>query len=192
MKKLLLATVAVGLFSLVCSMPAQGQSAADSYPGKPIRIIIPLTAGGPSDTITRIMTQKLGEILGQNLIIDNRPGASGMIGIEIGAKSPPDGDTLLLLLSSVLSINPAIYKNIPYDFDRDLTAVSQLTLTPFLLSVHPSLPVKSVKELVALAKARPGELNHASAGYGTGPHLAMELFARRTGEQIVYKGGAPR
>ncbi len=170
-----LTTIAAAVVSLCCSMSAQGQGGAGSYPAKPIRIIVPLTAGGPSDTIARIMTQKLTEILGQNVIIDNRPGASGLIGIEISAKSPPDGYTLLLV-SNVLSINPAIYKSVPYDFDRDLIAVSQLTSTPYLFNVHPSLPVRTIKEFVALAKARPGELNHASAVYGTGPHLAIELL----------------
>jgi len=163
------------------------------YPSKPIRMIVPLAAGGPSDTTARILAPKLSEMIGQNVIVDNRPGASGIIGTEIGLKSPPDGYTLLLV-SNTISLNPAIFRKLPYDNERDMTPVSLLAATPYALNVHPSLPVKTVKELVALAKIRPDELNHASAGAGTGPHLAMELFAQRSGiriQQIVYKGGGP-
>jgi tripartite-type tricarboxylate transporter receptor subunit TctC len=164
-----------------------------SYPGKPIRMIVPLAAGGPSDTTARIVAPKISEFIGQSVIVDNRPGASGIIGTEIGLKSPPDGYTILLV-SNTISLNPAIFRKLPYDNERDMTPVSLLATTPYLLAVHPSLPVKSVKELIALAKTRPGELNHASAGQGTGPHMAMEVFAQRSGikiQQIVYKGGGP-
>jgi tripartite-type tricarboxylate transporter receptor subunit TctC len=181
------------LLGFACAFQAQAQRSVEAYPVKPIRLIVPLAAGGPSDTIARIIAHKLTEIIGQNVIVDNRAGASGMIGIEIGAKSPPDGYTVLLV-SNTITINPAIFKSVPYDFDRDFTAVSQLTITPYLLTVHRSLPVETVKDFIALAKARPGELNHASGGSGTGPHLAIELFAQRTGikiVQIVYKGGGP-
>lgn len=163
------------------------------YPSKPIRMIVPLAAGGPSDTAARIVSPKLSEVIGQNVIVDNRPGASGIIGTEIGLKSPPDGYTILLV-SNTISLNPAIFRKLPYDNERDMTPVSLLAATPYALCVHPSLPVKTVKTLIALAKSRPGELNHASAGAGTGPHLAMELFAQRSGiriQQIVYKGGGP-
>ncbi len=163
------------------------------YPAKPIRMIVPLAAGGPSDTTARIVAPKLSEAIGQNVIVDNRPGASGIIGTEIGLKSPPDGYTLLLV-SNTISLNPAIFRKLPYDNERDMTPVSLLAVTPYALAVHPSLPARSVKQLIALAKARPGELNHASAGAGTGPHLAMEVFAQRSGiriQQIIYKGGGP-
>ena len=163
------------------------------YPSKPIRMIVPLAAGGPSDTTARIVAPKISEVIGQNVVVDNRPGASGIIGTEIGLKSPPDGHTIILV-SNTISLNPAIFRKLPYDNERDMTPVSLLAATPYALNVHPSLPAKTVKELVALAKARPGELNHASAGAGTGPHLAMEWFAQRTGikiQQIVYKGGGP-
>jgi tripartite-type tricarboxylate transporter receptor subunit TctC len=160
---------------------------------KPIRLIVPLAAGGPSDTLARIMASRMGPIIGQNVIVDNRPGASGIIGTEITAKSPPDGYTIALV-SNTISVNPAVFKRVPYEFDKDIGAVSLLAKTPYVLTVHPSLPVKSVKDLIALAKARPGQLNHASGGAGTGPHLAMEVFMQRAGikiEQIVYKGGGP-
>lgn len=172
------------------SLPAQAQA---PYPSKPIRMIVPLAAGGPSDTTARIVAPKISEFIGQSVVVDNRPGASGIIGTEIGLKSPPDGHTILLV-SNTISLNPAIFRKLPYDNERDMTPVSLLATTPYLLAVHPSLPVKSVKDLIALAKARPGELNHASAGPGTGPHMAMEVFAQRSGikiQQIVYKGGGP-
>lgn len=183
---LLCATLAATAFAL----RAHAQT---PYPGKPIRMIVPLAAGGPSDTTARIVAPKLSEAIGQNIIVDNRPGASGIIGTEIGLKSPPDGYTILLV-SNTISLNPAIFRKLPYDNERDMTPISLLAATPYSLNVHPSLPAKSVKDLIALAKSRPGELNHASAGAGTGPHLAMEYFAQRTGiriQQIIYKGGGP-
>ncbi len=187
-------TAARSLAALMLTGAAGGACAqADNWPQKPIRLIVPLAAGGPSDTIARIVAAKLTEVLGQNVLVDNRAGASGIIGTEIAAKAPPDGYTLALV-SNTLTINPALVKKMPFDAERDLVAVSQLTNTPYLLTVHRSLPVKTVREFIALAKARPGELNHASGGSGTGPHLAIELFAQRTGikvVQIVYKGGGP-
>lgn len=164
-----------------------------NFPSKPIRLIVPLAAGGPSDTLARTLAQKLGEVIRQNVIVDNRPGASGIIGTEMVAKSPPDGYTIMLV-STAISINPSLFRKLPYDTLKDLTAISLLAGAPYILAVHPSLPVKSVKELIALAKARPGELNHASGGSGTGPHLGMEVFMQRTGIKIVhitYKGGGP-
>jgi len=185
------AFVAAVSVSAVQSVSAQGSAA--NYPAKPIRLIVPLAAGGPSDTMARTLAQKLGEVVKQNVIVDNRPGASGIIGTELVAKSPPDGYTLLLV-SSAISINPGLFRKLPYDTLKDLTAVSLLAGAPYMLAVHPSLPVKNVKQLIALAKARPGELNHASGGSGTGPHLGMEVFMQRTGikvVQITYKGGGP-
>ncbi len=174
------------------AMQVHAQGAA-SFPAKPIRMIVPLAAGGPSDTLARILAVKMSEAIGQNVIVDNRPGASGIIGIEMTAKSPPDGYTIALV-SNTISINPAIFKKVPYEFDKDLDAVSLIAATPYILTVHPSLPVKTVKDLIELAKKRPGELNHASGGSGTGPHLAMEVLTQRAGiriVQIVYKGGGP-
>ena len=175
------------------ALAASHTHAQAPYPAKPIRMIVPLAAGGPSDTTARIIAPKLSEVIGQNVIVDNRPGASGIIGTEIGLKSPPDGYTVLLV-SNTISLNPAMFRKLPYDNERDMTPVSLLAATPYSLNVHPSLPVKTVKELIALAKLRPGELNHASAGAGTGPHLAMEWFAQRSGikiQQIISKGGGP-
>lgn len=183
----------VACLAFACSLHAYAQSGAGPYPVKPIRLIVPLAAGGPSDTLARILAGKMTPSIGQNVIVDNRPGASGIIGTEMTAKSPPDGYTIELV-SNTISINPAVFRKIPYEFDKDLAAVSLVAATPYILTVHPSLPVKSVQQLIALAKARPGELNHASGGSGTGPHLAMEVFAQRAGikvVQIVYKGGGP-
>ncbi len=185
-----LAMNTAALMTLCLTLHAHAQA---PYPSKPIRMIVPLAAGGPSDTTARIISPKLSEVIGQNVIVDNRPGASGIIGTEIGLKSAPDGYTILLV-SNTISLNPAIFRKLPYDNERDMTPVSLLAATPYALCVHPSLPVKTVKGLIALAKSRPGELNHASAGAGTGPHLAMEWFAQRSGikiQQIVYKGGGP-
>ncbi len=172
---------------------AAQHSSAGSYPVKPIRIIVPLAAGGPSDIMARTLAHNLSEIVKQTVIVDNRPGASGTIGTEIAAKSPPDGYTLLLA-QNAFTINPSLFRKLPYDILKDFTAVSLLARTPYLLNVHSSLPVRSVKELIALAKARPGELNHASGGSGTGPHLGMEVFMQKTGIKMVhitYKGGGP-
>lgn len=175
----------------VCQF-AHAQS-ADNYPAKSLRVIVPLAAGGPSDTMARILATKLTEVIGQTVIVDNRPGASGIVGTELMVRSPPDGYTMALV-SNTISLNPAVFKKLPYDTERDVQPISLLAATPYLFAVHNSLPVRSVKELIALAKARPGELNHGSAGAGTGPHLAMEVFAYRAGikvVQIVYKGGGP-
>ena len=172
---------------------AAQQSGAATYPAKPIRLIVPLAAGGPSDHMARALAQKLSEGIIQTVVVDNRPGASGIIGADLVAKSAPDGYTLLLA-QTALTVNASLVPKLPYDTLRDLEPVSQLTGAPYLLAVHPSLPVKSVQQLIALGKARPGELNHGSGGNGTGPHLAMEVLMQRTGMKlthITYKGGGP-
>jgi tripartite-type tricarboxylate transporter receptor subunit TctC len=187
-----LVLLGTGFAVATVSIRAQEGPAA-SYPSRPIRLIVPLAAGGPSDLMARTLAHKLTEAIRQNVVVDNRPGASGVIGTEIAAKSPPDGYTILLV-SSAISINPSLFRKLPYDTLRDLAPVSLLAGAPYILAVHPSLPVRSVKELVALAKKRPGELNHASGGVGTGPHLGMEVFVQRTGIKVVhitYKGGGP-
>ena len=158
------AVAAIGFPMFMAS--AAAQSAAASYPSKPIRLIVPLAAGGPSDTMARTLAQKLGEVTRQNVIVDNRPGASGIIGTELVAKSPPDGYTVLLV-STAISINPSLFAKLPYDTLKDLTGVSLLAGAPYILAVHPSLPVKNVKQLIALAKARPGELNYSAGGGGS-------------------------
>jgi tripartite-type tricarboxylate transporter receptor subunit TctC len=158
-----------------------------------VRIVVPSSAGGGTDIIARIVAPKLTERLGQQFIIDNRPGAGTMIGGELVAKAPPDGYTLLMAVST-LATNPVIYRKVPYDALKDFAPITLVLSAPNILVVHPSLPVKTVKELIWFAQARPGELNYASAGAGTNPHLCMELFLSMAGLRMVhipYKGSAP-
>jgi tripartite-type tricarboxylate transporter receptor subunit TctC len=163
------------------------------YPDKPLRLIVPFPPGGATDPLARMLSQKLVEAFGQQVVVDNRPGAGTTIGAELVAKSPPDGYTLFL--SSISNaISTVLYRNLNYDFVRDIAPVTLLATTPGVLVVHPTLPVKSVKELIALANARPGELAYASAGNGTPPHLAGALFSYMTGVKMIhvpYKGGGP-
>ena len=166
---------------------------AQSYPARPIRIIVPQSPGASTDLTARLVAQGLNEAFRQPVIVDNRPGAGTVTGTDIVAKAAPDGYTLLVVASSI-TINPSLRKDLPYDTLRDLTGVTQLSAFPNLLVVHPSLPVKTVQELIALAKARPGQLNWGSAGTGTGVHLSGELFRYMTGVEWVhvpYKGGGP-
>jgi tripartite-type tricarboxylate transporter receptor subunit TctC len=163
------------------------------YPSKPVRMVVPSSAGGGTDIVARIIAPELSKRLGQQVIIDNRPGAGTMIGIEVAAKSPADGYTLLMGLST-LAINPALYKKVPYDAMRDFAPITQAISSPAIMVVHPSVPVKTVKELIAFARARPGQLNYASAGTGTYPHMTMELFlsmAKLKMVHIPYKGSGP-
>ncbi|MGZ8210489.1 MAG: Bug family tripartite tricarboxylate transporter substrate binding protein [Burkholderiales bacterium] len=164
------------------------------YPAKPIKMIMPFPAGGPTDILGRLLGQKLTEAWGQNVVIDNRPGGGGMIGSNLAAKSPPDGYTLFLGGITTLALAPYLQKNLQYDPLKDFQPVSQTTISPLLLMVHPSLPVKSVKEFVALAKARPGQINYASSGPGGSGHLAGELFKYVTRTDLVhvpYRGAPP-
>ena len=168
--------------------------AQTSYPSKPIRLVVPLAPGGPSDILARTMAQKMTEGLKQAVVVDNRTGAGGTIGTDIAAKAPPDGYTLLLVAAATYTINANIYSKLPYDPRRDLFPVTILAAAPYVLCVHPALPVKSFKELMALAKVRPGQLNYGSGGVGTGPQMAFELMKLRTGLDIVhipYKGTGP-
>ncbi|MBI2509474.1 MAG: tripartite tricarboxylate transporter substrate binding protein [Betaproteobacteria bacterium] len=178
-------SVVAALLALVCAAaPAQ------QYPAKPIRLIVPLAPGGPSDILARTVAQKLTEGMKQTVVVDNRTGAGGTVGAAIAAKSPPDGYTIILVSTSY-AINATLYPKLPYDTLTDLAAVTMLAAAPYLLTVHPSLPAKSFKQLVALAKARPGDLNYASGGSGTGPQLSMEVLKQRAGLDIVhvpYKG----
>jgi tripartite-type tricarboxylate transporter receptor subunit TctC len=163
------------------------------YPGKPVRLVVPSSAGGGTDIVARIIAPDLSKRLGQQVVIDNRPGAGTMIGIEVAAKSPPDGYTLLMGLST-LAINSALYKKVPYDPQRDFAPITQAVSSASIIVVHPSIPVKSVKELIAFSRARPGQLNYASAGTGTYPHMTMELFlsmAKLKMVHIPYKGTGP-
>lgn len=169
-------------------------SAAQEYPARTVRLIVGFPAGGGSDIIARLVAQKLTGALGQPVVVENRPGASANIAAEIVAKSAPDGYTLLFGNSS-LSISPAVFKKLNYDPVKELMPISMASSYPFALATHPSLPVKSVKELVALAKANPDALAYASAGAGTMSHMAMELLRLRTGglqlQHLPYKGAAP-
>ena len=179
--------------SLLLSLGCAGVVAAQSYPVKPIRFIVAQAPGGPSDTLARAVAQKLTEVLGQPVVVENRSGAGGTVGTEIAAKAAPDGYTLLLASTS-LAINASLYPKLPYDTLKDLAPVTVLEMGPYLIAVHPSLPVKSAKDLIALAKARPGQLNYGSGGSGTGPHMSMELLKFGTGANIVhipYKGAGP-
>jgi tripartite-type tricarboxylate transporter receptor subunit TctC len=167
--------------------------AQPSYPNRPIRFIVPFAPGGGTDFMARLVSQKLGERLGQPLVVENRAGAGGAIGSNLVAKSTPDGYTLLLGQVSPLAISPHLEK-VPYDPVRDFSAASLLASSYHVLVVHPSLPVRSVKELIALAKARPGQINYGSSGAGTNLFLVAELFKATTGTDIVhvpYKGTAP-
>lgn len=166
---------------------------SQGFPTKPMRIVVPYPASGPTDVTARIVGQKLSESFGKPVVIDNRPGAGGIIGCDIVAKSNPDGHTLLVMPVQV-AINPALYAKMPFDTLKDLRAVSQLTTQPYLLVVPVTAPFRTVKELIATAKSRPGELRCASSGIGGGNHLACELFNKLAGTKIThipYKGAAP-
>ena len=169
-------------------------AAAQTYPAKPVRIIVGLAPGGGNDTMARLIGQKLSQTLKQQFIVDNRPGAGGMIAAELVSKSPPDGYTLLLGNVAMLAIIPNIQKKVPYDPLKDFEPVSLIASAPLLVVVHPSLPVNSIKQLIAFAKAKPGQLSYASNGIGSSTHLATELFKVMTGTNmthIPYKGLSP-
>ena len=163
---------------------------AQQWPVKPVRIINPFSPGGSLDLVSRLLAKGMSGDLGQQFIVENRPGAGGSIGIELVAKSPPDGYTLLMVQSS-LTVNPSLQRKVPYDPVRDFEPVSKVSSYMFFVVVHPSLPVRTVKELIALAKTRPGQVNYASVGVGSGTHLAGELFGHMAGVQLThipYKG----
>lgn len=167
---------------------------AQGFPSKPLRIVVPFPAGGPTDIVARLIAVKLTEVMGQQAVVENRAGANGLIGVDSVAKSAPDGYTMAMTTASPVAISPAVYPKMPFDTVRDFAAVTLATTTPELLVVHPSVPAKSMKELVALAKARPGQLNIASTGSGSLPHLAMELLkvaAKVDVTHVPYNGAAP-
>ena len=171
-----------------------GPVAAQTYPNRPIRLVIPWPTGGATDVTFRLWAPVLGEHLGQQIVVDNRPGASSTIGLDLVAKSKPDGYTLGAS-NIAYGANPFLIARMPFDSEKDLLPVSLTALVPLVLSVHPSMPTKSVKQLIALAKARPGEINYASAGNASASHLVTELFIDTTGAKMVhipYKGGGPQ
>ena len=167
---------------------------AQSYPVKPIRLIVPYPPGGGTDIFARMLGARLGEALGQQIVIDNRAGAAGVLGADAAAKAAPDGYTLVVGQASNLAINPHLMSKLPYDPVKDFAPITLIATSPSLLVVHPSLPVRSVKDLVALAKAQPGAINYASAGNGSPGHLAAEYFKKLTKIDLVhipYKGATP-
>jgi tripartite-type tricarboxylate transporter receptor subunit TctC len=179
------------LLVLAAALPSAW--AQDSYPSRLVRIIVPTAPGGPSDVSARIIAQELTKRWGRQVVVDIRPGAGTIIGSEIVARAPPDGYTLLVS-PSTLAINPASYKKMPYDALRDFAPITHTLIVPNLVVMHPSLPAKSVKDVIALAKARPGEILYGSSGHGTNPHLTIELFASMARIRLLhvpYKGTAP-
>lgn len=177
--------------ALMCVAMATPQ--AQPYPARAVRIVVPFAPGGGTDNLTRIMAPRLTELLGQQILIDNRPGAGSQIGTELVARAAPDGYTLLHVDTSFTS-NPSLYRKLPYDSIKDFTPISVLASAPVVLMIHPSVPVKSLQEMMALAKSRPGELNFATGGTGSATHLGLELFKSVTGLDLVhipYKGSGP-
>jgi tripartite-type tricarboxylate transporter receptor subunit TctC len=185
--------------ALLCAIVAAagvptGTAWAQSFPNKPIKIVVGFAPGGPADVMARLIGQRMAAILGQSIVVDNRPGAGGTIGARAVAESDADGYTLLLGNTSTLVISPLIYKNVNYDPVKGFAPIAALGTTSNLLIVNPALPVTSVKELVALARRSPGKLNYSSAGIGTPPHLIGEMFKQRLNLDVVhvpYKGGGP-
>jgi tripartite-type tricarboxylate transporter receptor subunit TctC len=174
--------------------PCMQSLLAQDYPQKTIRLIVPYPPGGTADMLARTLGQEMAETLGQQIIIDNRPGAGGNIGADLAAKAAPDGYTILMGTVATHAINPNLYSQMPYDAAKDFAPIVLVATLPNLLVVNPSLPARNVKELIALAKAKPGELAFASAGNGTSQHLSGELFKKMTGVDMIhipYKGSAP-
>ena len=179
----------------LCVAPlAAAQAAfAQAWPGKPVRIVVPFAAGGTTDVVARIVGQKLGEAWGQSVVIENRGGAGGNIGADVVAKSAPDGYTILMTSGSIFTVNPSLYKKMPFDAQKDFIAVTNVAMGPMLVVTHPSVPANNIKELIALARAKPGSINFGSAGVGSQVHMAAENFATAAGIDIVhvpYKGEA--
>lgn len=174
----------------VCCVAMPGAAPAQDYPVKPVRIVVGSTPGGGTDITARLIAPKMSEQLGQQVVVENRPGATTTIGINHVVRSAPDGYTVAMGVSS-LAINPHILRNVPYDALKDLAPVSQVLMAPNIVVAHPSLPVRNIKELVAFARSRPGQLNFAAGGAGSSQHLAIELFLYMTGTKMVhvpYKG----
>jgi tripartite-type tricarboxylate transporter receptor subunit TctC len=184
----------ITVFLCAALLFAVGQAAhSQAFPSRPIRIIAPFPPGAGTDTLARVLAPHLTKSLGPNIIVENRPGAGTVVGTEVAARAPGDGHTLLIIANS-FTINPAVRSKLPYDTQKEFAGVARLASTPMVFAVHPSVPVKSLKEMIALARARPGELTWASSGAGTGHHLAGELFCSLAGIKMVhvpYAGGAP-
>ena len=184
----------LALLALALLLPVAGDALAQAFPTKPVRIIIGFPPGGGIDIVARIMAPKLSEALGQPVIVENKPGAGGVLGTDFVAKSAPDGHTIFFGTTGNISINPVFIPNLPFNMDRDLTPLTQVSSVSFLLYVNPSLPAKNLAELIAYAKANPGKVNFYSSGNGGLPHLAGELLNAMAGISTVhvpYKGSAP-
>jgi len=185
--------VVVSSLSLLLSIAYVTGYAQDNYPSRQVRIVVPTAPGGGSDSGARLIAQELSKRWGKPVVVDNRAGAGTIIGTEVVAKSPPDG-YMLLSAPGAIATNPVSYKKLPYDTIKDFAPITQMLFVPNLIVIHPSLPVKNVKELITFAKARPGQVLYASAGHGTNPHLTMELLATMAGIQLMhvpYKGSPP-
>jgi tripartite-type tricarboxylate transporter receptor subunit TctC len=177
--------------AVVLALAAGGAALADDYPSHPIRLIVPFAAGGAADSVARIVGKRVGDALGQTVVVEDRGGGGGIIGTEIVRNSDADGYTLLLGQSGPISINPGIYPKLPYDSEKDFAPISMTTAYPYILVVNPSLGVKTVAELVALARSKPGQLNYGTAGVGASNHLLTELFDGKAGikmTHIPYRG----
>ena len=184
-------TVTVG--SVILAWSFAPHAGAQTYPVKTVRMIVPYAPGGSVDVLARMVAPKLAETMGQQVVVDNRPGAAGTIGTELAVRAPADGYTILLV-TIPLVVNPSLYSKLPFDVARDLLPVSMIAAASFVLVAHPSLPARSVRELIALAKRQPGKLNYPSGGNGTNSHIATELFKNLAGVHIMhvpYKGGGP-
>ncbi|MGH8701107.1 MAG: Bug family tripartite tricarboxylate transporter substrate binding protein [Burkholderiales bacterium] len=183
----------VSVAALAALLAWPGSAAAQNYPTRTIRIIVPYSPGGSTDVVFRLLAPRLSEDLGQSVVVDNRPGGSSTIGLDLAAKSPPDGHTWGTP-NITFGANPSLMKKMPFDSERDLVPVSQVTVVTMVLSLHPSVPARSVKQLIVLAKARPGELNFGSAGNASANHLATAKFMQMSGAKLThvpYQGGGP-
>lgn len=191
MKKII--SLVLTIASLLAAPLAAAQSAAQSFPNKPIRFVVPFPPGGGNDILARALAPKMSEILGQQVVIDNRAGAGGNIGADFVAKSPPDGYTIVIA-SNQVTMNPWIYSKLPFDIAKDFSPIAQIASVPMLLAINPEVPAKDLKEFIALAKAKPGSLNYSTPGLGTPQHIAFEVFNFDAGVKVThvpYKGTSP-
>jgi tripartite-type tricarboxylate transporter receptor subunit TctC len=191
MKKIISLVLAIA--SLLAAPLAAAQSAAQSFPNKPIRFVVPFPPGGGNDILARALAPKMSEILGQQVVIDNRAGAGGNIGADFVAKSPPDGYTIVIA-SNQVTMNPWIYSKLPFDIAKDFSPIAQIASVPMLLAINQEVPAKDLKEFIALAKAKPGSLNYSTPGLGTPQHIAFEVFNFDAGVKVThvpYKGTSP-
>ncbi|MGH8617719.1 MAG: Bug family tripartite tricarboxylate transporter substrate binding protein [Burkholderiales bacterium] len=180
-----------GALLLCAATPAFAQIAAGGYPNRTIRFVVGFAPGGSTDIVARLIAQELGKNIGQQVVVDNRTGAGGIIATEVLAKSPPDGYTILACTTGTFAIQPFMFSKLPYNVEKDIVPVTQTGSLPYIIVVHPSLPVKNVKEFIAFAKPRPGQLNYASSGVGTGSHLSAAYFNNAAGINVThvpYKG----